>query len=76
MVKNRQNSQLSPDISNDRPIIAKHRGTSAKIFVKKSVDMGLILEKNMGAGCFFSCPIHTPRHSFGQVPTTGWALYC
>ena len=47
MVKNRQKSQLSLDVSNSRPIIAKYREASAKIFVKKSVDMGLISEKNM-----------------------------
>ena len=37
MVKNRQNSQLSLDVSNNRPIIAKYRETSAEIFVKKFV---------------------------------------
>ena len=70
MVKNRQKSQLSLDVSNNRPIIAKFRETSAKIFVKKSVDMGLILEKTWVGGFFHFRSAH-PCQFFGQVPTPG-----
>ena len=63
MVKNRHNSQLSLlDVSNNRPIIVKYRETSVKIFVKKSIGSDFRMS-------FFRCPIHTPRHFSGQVPT-------
>ena len=54
MVKNRQKSQLLVGVPNNRPISAKKRKKYAKIFVKKSVDMGLISEKIcMGGWVYF-----------------------
>ena len=68
MVKNRQKSQLPVGVSNNRPIIAKNREKYAKIFVQKSVDMGLILEKICMGGWVFPFQVCTPRHFSGQVP--------
>ena len=50
MVKNRQKSPLSLDVSNNRPIIAKYRETFAKIFLKKFLDMLSFLEKKTRVG--------------------------
>ena len=57
MVKNRQKSQLLVGVPNNRPISAKKRKKYAKIFVKKSVDMGLISEKICMGGWVFPFPV-------------------
>ena len=69
MVKNHQKSQLLVGVSNNRPIIAKKREKHAKIFVKKSVEMGLISEKNMYGWVGFSISgPHTPVTSLVKCP--------
>ena len=46
----------------------KNREKYAKIFVKKSVDMGLIWENNVWVGGFFHFrSAHHPRHFSGQL---------
>ena len=80
MVKNHQKSQLLVGVSNNRPIIAKKtREKHAKIFVKKSVDMGLISEKIcMGGGGFSISGPHTPVTSLVKCPPPrGWnGIWC
>ena len=70
MVKNRQKSQLLVGVPNNRPISAKKRKKYAKIFVKKSVDMGLISEKICMGGWVFPFPVRTPPSLFwSSAPT-------
>ena len=76
MVKNRQKSQLLVGVPNNRPISAKKRKKYAKIFVKKSVDMGLISEKICMGGWVFPFPVCTPRHFSGQVPPGHIEISC
>ena len=68
MVKNRQKSQLLVGVPNNRPISAKKRKKYAKIFVKKSVDMGLISEKICMGGWVFPFPVRTPPSLLWSSP--------
>ena len=71
MVKNHQKSQLLVRVPNNRPIIAKKREKYAKIFVKKSVDMGLISEKICMGGWVFPFPVRTPPSLFWSSAPPG-----
>ena len=71
MVKNRQKSQLLVGVPNNRPISAKKRKKYAKIFVKKSVDMGLISEKICMGGWVFPFPVRTPPSLFWSSASPG-----
>ena len=73
MVKNRQKSQLSVRVYNNRPIITKNCEKYARKIVKISVDMGLISEKICMGGWVFPFPVRTPPSLlWSSPPPRGW----